>query len=78
MLICAIYVGIFDWDLCLHAKNDGSLGLEGLKYDPKDVIAGGAGSGGGGSPRAEGGDDNNDRGAQVCTIVLVYISVIIM
>lgn len=29
--------GIFDWDLCLKARTDGSLGLEGLKYD-RDVI----------------------------------------
>ena len=30
--------GVFDWDLSLKAKSDGSFGLEGLKYLPKDSV----------------------------------------
>lgn len=47
--------GVYDWDLSLKAKSDGSLGLEGLKYDPKE---GGGAASGGASPRdAAAGDD---------------------
>jgi hypothetical protein len=41
-------VGIFDWDLSLKARTDGTFGLEGLKYgSPRDYADGAAAATGG-------------------------------
>lgn len=42
-----ICVGLYDWDLSLKAKTDGTFGLEGLKYGSPREYEGGAGQSGG-------------------------------
>lgn len=47
--IIILYLGIFDWDLSLKPKTDGTNGLEGLKYGtPRDADG------------AAGGDNSNE------------------
>lgn len=38
-----MFLGLYDWDLSLKAKTDGSFGLEGLKYASLQECDGGAG-----------------------------------
>lgn len=53
--------GLYDWDLSLKAKTDGTFGLEGLKYgSPREYEAGAGQSGG--TPGLNNAEDTNRDG----------------
>lgn len=57
MLIVAVSTGLYDWDLSLKARTDGTFGLEGLKYgSPRDYD--GATPAAPGNPEASAGQSN--------------------
>lgn len=56
--------GLYDWDLSLKAKTDGTFGLEGLKYGSPREFEAGAGQTGGVSGGLNTGDDVNQTGAK--------------
>ena len=45
-MVIVRWLGLYDWDLNLKAKTDGTFGLEGLKYGSPREYEGGTGQSG--------------------------------